>query len=311
MKVPLPAAPAADAILMAERLKRAAGCVDDALDALLSGLSLEPRLVAAMKHGTLAGGKRVRPALVLETAALFGPPASGLVEAAAALELIHAFSLVHDDLPAMDDDALRRGQPTVHIAYDEASAILAGDGLHALAFALLSGGQTAELDPALRLDLIDALARGTLSMISGQMRDLAAEGRFATERPALTLEGVVGIQSEKTGALIAAAVDIGARIGGAGQDERRALGDYAARLGLAFQISDDLLDIAATAEEAGKATGKDAGAGKGTFVSLMGEDGATARLEEEIAAGLAALARLPAPAPFHAWLIGEMKGRRR
>ncbi|MFG1350494.1 polyprenyl synthetase family protein [Xanthobacter autotrophicus] len=242
-------------------------------DAALPGERLRPeRLMAAMRHGALGGGKRLRPFLVMESAALFGLPAERAVTAAAAIECIHCYSLVHDDLPAMDDDDLRRGRPTVHRAYDEATAILAGDGLLTLAFDLLAG-EDAHPDAAVRIALVRALARaaGIGGMVGGQMLDLAAEGRFSGGAPlALAEDAIRDLQAMKTGALLAVAVEAGALLGGATVAEREALLGYGRALGAAFQIADDILDVEGTAEEVGKKVGKDAAAGKATLVSRLG-----------------------------------------
>ena len=242
------------------------------------------RLADAMRYATLGGGKRFRPFLVLETAGLFGVPVSQALNAAAAVECIHCYSLVHDDLPAMDDDDLRRGRPTVHKAYDEATAILAGDGLLTLAFEILSRPDT-HPDAAVRCELVSCLARasGWQGMVGGQQRDLDAEGEPQD------LAGIHLIQALKTGALIAVAVDMGAVLGGANATQRQALQTYAHALGLAFQVADDLLDAEGSTEAVGKATGKDAAAGKATFVSLLGIDAARAKLKALEAEAVGAL----------------------
>jgi farnesyl diphosphate synthase len=251
------------------------------------------RLVAAMRHAVLAGGKRLRPFLVVETARLFGVPEDLPLTAAAAVECVHCYSLVHDDLPAMDDDDLRRGRPTVHRAFDEATAILAGDALQTLAFDLLARPE-AHLDPTVRLALVTDLARacGVGGMAGGQMLDLSAEGRFGDGRPvALGEAGIRRLQAMKTGALIRVSCTIGARIGGAAGETLDRLGRYGEIVGLAFQLADDLLDVTSDVETMGKATAKDADRGKGTLVSLMGMEAARAELAaltaeaEAIAAG--------------------------
>lgn len=239
-------------------------------------------LMQAMRYTVLGGGKRFRPFLVVETAALFGKSGKGVLRTGAALELIHGYSLVHDDLPAMDNDDLRRGKPTLHKAYDEALAILAGDALLTLAFDVLADRRTAA-SPTTRTGLVRLLAQaaGCGGMVGGQMLDLAAEGRY----PALVTTGpaeaaIIRIQSMKTGALIQAACMMGALLGGANQRQSHAILRYAKALGLAFQIKDDLLDVEGEAEAVGKALHKDAGAGKATFVSLRGLAGAKASLAE-------------------------------
>jgi farnesyl diphosphate synthase len=237
-------------------------------DTPLPGETRRPaRLVAAMRHALLAGGKRFRPFLVVQCARLF----------ATAVECLHTYSLIHDDLPAMDDDDLRRGKATVHRAFDEATAILAGDSLLTLAFDMLATWQ-AHADPAVRADLVATLARacGVGGMAGGQMLDLAAE----RERP--DADEVRTIQLMKTGALFSAACEMGALWAGAGDDDRAALAEYGRMLGLAFQIADDLIDIHASPETAGKATGKDAGRGKATFVSILGADQARDLLQRSV-----------------------------
>ncbi len=230
------------------------------------------RLVAAMSHALLAGGKRFRPYLLNICAALCagtdGSAGAGdPLLAGAAVECLHTYSLVHDDLPAMDDDDVRRGQPTVHKAFDEATAILAGDALMTLAFEILAR-PAIHPDPAVRMELISILARasGVGGMAGGQMLDLAGEYK------PLDSDGIMRMQQLKTGALIAASCEMGAVISGGGRDDRRRLHEFGAKLGVAFQIADDLLDVEAEAAAIGKATDKDTGKGKATFVALMGAD---------------------------------------
>jgi farnesyl diphosphate synthase len=263
-----------------EVLARAAHAAQRRLDAALSDRADEP-VVHAMRYA-VQGGKRLRAFLVLESAAMLGVPPEQAVSAAAAVEALHAYSLVHDDLPCMDNDDLRRGQPTVHVKWDEATAVLAGDALQTLAFELLT-------DPALgpaerRLALVAALARasGAEGMVLGQALDIAAE----TAAAPLTLEQITRLQAGKTGALIRWSAEAGAVI--AGQDPGP-LGRYATALGLAFQIADDILDIEGDADKAGKRLRKDAGAGKATFVSLLGMDGAKTRARALVAEAGAAL----------------------
>lgn len=236
------------------------------------------RLLGAMRYASLGGGKRIRPFLVVETARLFGMPRRHALMVAAALECVHCYSLVHDDLPAMDNDALRRGRPTVHKAFDEATAILAGDGLLTFAFDVLSRPQVHE-DARIRVQLISALAKaaGVGGMAGGQMLDLAAEGRFGGTP--LDFSDVRTLQSMKTGALLQFACMSGALLGEADRNSRVALARYGAAVGEAFQVSDDLLDIDGDVATVGKATGKDAAAHKATFVSLLGVDGARERLK--------------------------------
>ncbi|QNQ63237.1 polyprenyl synthetase family protein [Brucella sp. 6810] len=225
------------------------------------------RLIAAMRHGVLNGGKRLRPFLVLESAALFGQHGLAVLRVAAALECIHCYSLVHDDLPAMDDDDLRRGQPTVHKAFDEAAAILAGDSLLTYAFDIIASDET-ELDATTRIQLVCALTRasGLGGMAGGQALDLMAETRKPDEA------GIITLQAMKTGALIRFACEAGAIIAGASQEDRERMAEFGSAIGLAFQLADDLLDVTADAGTMGKATGKDAAAGKATLVSLHGID---------------------------------------
>lgn len=250
-----------------------------------------PRLMAAMRHGVLGGGKRLRPFLVIEAAELFGVSPRGAAAAATALELVHCYSLVHDDLPAMDDDDLRRGRPTVHKAYDEATAILAGDGLLTLAFEVVAGEAT-HADAAVRTELVMLLARaaGLGGMVGGQMLDLAAEGRFDGGRPlALPEADIRRLQAMKTGALLRFACEAGAIIGRAGAEDRAALVAYGETIGLAFQIADDLIDLTGDATIAGKATAKDVARGKGTLVSLHGPGWARAELDRLVADAATAL----------------------
>ena len=247
--------------------------------------------MAAMRHGSLDGGKRLRPFLVMESAALFGIGPEAAVTAATALECVHCYSLIHDDLPAMDNDMVRRGRPTVHAAFGEATAILAGDGLLTLAFDLLAGPE-AHPDPRVRIEMVSLLARaaGMGGMVGGQMLDLAAEGRFAAGVPlALSLEAIRDLQAMKTGALLTVAVEMGARLGGADADACQALVTYGRALGAAFQIADDILDLEGSAEEVGKAVGKDAAIGKATLVAALGRDAAGALLADLVRAARAAL----------------------
>ncbi len=258
----------------------------DLLDAKRPGAIEAGRLGEAMRYATFNGGKRFRPFLVVETARLFGVPEAKALNVAAALECIHCYSLVHDDLPAMDNDDLRRGLPTVHKKFDEATAILAGDGLLTFAFEILGRSDT-DPDPAIRAELVLGLARasGWEGMCGGQMLDLEAEG------VAQDLDGIARIQALKTGALIRFAAEAGAVLGRASEDERKAVVAYAEALGLAFQVSDDLLDAEGDAAAVGKATGKDAAAGKATFVSLLGLAEAKAKLASLEETAIQSLAR--------------------
>ncbi len=258
-------------------LARAASLIETCLDDLLkeNGLSGEApaeetaRLIAAMRHAVLAGGKRLRPYLVMESASLFGVPSEAAAGPAAAVELVHCYSLVHDDLPAMDNDEMRRGRPTVWKAYDEWTAILAGDALLTLAFEVLARPST-HPDPAIRVALIDALARaaGAAGMVGGQALDLLADKLARPKAP--TADHIRTLQSMKTGALLTYACEAGAILGDASPGDRLALKRFGAALGLAFQIADDLLDVEGDAATLGKAVAKDANANKATLVSLLG-----------------------------------------
>ena len=282
-----------------EALAREGGRVEAMLasllgDAALSGEAVRPaRLLAAMRHAVLGGGKRLRPFLLVEAARLFGFDDDGVLRAAAALEMIHCYSLVHDDLPQMDDDDLRRGQPTVHRAFDEATAILAGDALLTLAFDVV-GDVATHPDPAVRVDLVVRLARasGLGGMVGGQMLDLTAEGRWSGDgRPlALADADIRRLQAMKTGALLRFPLEAGALMAGAGASDVARLGRFGAIVGLAFQTADDLLDVEASPETLGKATGKDAARGKGTLVSLHGVAAMKAELDRLVAAAEAELA---------------------
>ncbi len=252
-----------------------------------------PRLLAAMRHAVLGGGKRLRPFLMIEAARLFGVEGDRVVRASTAVELVHCYSLVHDDLPQMDDDDLRRGRPTVHRAFDEATAILAGDALLTLAFDVAADPAT-HADPAVRAELVLRLARasGLGGMVGGQMLDLAAEGRWtADRRPAALGDAEIRrLQAMKTGALLRLPLEAGALLAGAATSDVARLGRFGAVVGLAFQIADDLLDVEASAEAMGKATGKDAARGKGTLVALHGVSAMKAELDRLVAAASAELA---------------------
>lgn len=259
-------------------LEQTAAAVEAELDALLAPVSgAEGRVIEAMRYATLGGGKRLRPFLLIESARLFEVPEARALRAGAALEMVHCYSLIHDDLPAMDDSDLRRGRPTAHKAFDEATAILAGDGLLTQAFGVLADPQT-HPDGAVRSALIAALAEaaGTAGMVGGQMIDISPE------RSGLDLEGITHLQRLKTGALIAYACEAGPLLGGASAAAREALAGYARDLGLAFQIVDDLLDAEGSAEELGKPTGQDAALGKATFVGQLGRDRARAKASQMI-----------------------------
>ena len=241
-------------------------------------------LTDAMRYAVLSGGKRLRAFFVVETAVMFGVVQSQAARAAAAVECLHAYSLIHDDLPSMDDDDLRRGKPTVHKAFDEATAILAGDALQTLAFEILSAQQTA-IDANVRIKLIAQLSRaaGVRGMVAGQAMDIAAE----TANSPLNLKQITDMQRLKTGALISWSVEAGAILG---KSNAEPLLRYAEALGLAFQIRDDILDVEGSAKATGKATGKDAKAGKATFVSLLGLEPARAKAVELVDEAIEALA---------------------
>lgn len=249
--------------------------VEAGLQAQLPAATLAPqRLHAAMRHATLGGGKRMRPLLVYASGALFGADEAQLDAPALAVELIHAYSLVHDDLPAMDDDALRRGQPTVHIAFDEATAILAGDALQSLAFALLANAEDAAAP--LRVQWLQTLAEaaGAAGMCGGQALDIDATGHVQA------LADLQRMHALKTGALIRASVRLGALGGGADAAALAQLDSFATALGLAFQVRDDILDVEASSEQLGKTAGKDAAQAKSTYPALLGMDGAKTKLAE-------------------------------
>lgn len=253
-------------------LEAALGEVGAGIDRLLDGLIEVPpdgraRLYEAMRYSAIGGGKRMRPFLVVAGCDLFNVDRARALRVGAAVECIHVYSLIHDDLPCMDDDDLRRGKPTLHRAYDEATAVLAGDSLHALAFEILADEATHE-DPFVRAELVAALARasGPDGMAGGQMMDLIAE------EAELDLAAVTRLQQMKTGALIGCCLESATIMGRVPPDGRTGLRGYARDIGLAFQIADDLLDHEGSEEKAGKRVGKDAGAGKETFVSLLGPE---------------------------------------
>ncbi|MDG2524470.1 polyprenyl synthetase family protein [Stenotrophomonas sp. HITSZ_GD] len=285
--------------MAAERLARWRARSEAFLDTCLPDATQAPRrLHAAMRHAATGGGKRMRPLLVYATGHLLGADEALLDAPAAAVEMVHAYSLVHDDLPAMDDDDLRRGQPTVHIAFDEATAILAGDALQTLAFEVLADSPAPD---ALRVAWLRTLARasGAAGMCGGQALDIDATGHVQG------LPQLTAMHELKTGALIRASVRMGALGGGADEATLARLDDFAAALGLAFQVRDDILDVEADSAQLGKTAGKDAAQNKSTFPALLGLDGARAQLaalsermhaalagEGDAAAPLAALARL-------------------
>jgi farnesyl diphosphate synthase len=265
-------APSADAAALDPVLRAVAGRVDSVLQTLLpTPAGLIGRVQEAMRYAVLVGGKRLRPFLVLRSAALFGVPVAQAERVAAAIELLHTYSLVHDDLPCMDDDDLRRGQPTTHKKFDEATAVLAGDALLTLAFEIL-GDPATHPSGEVRAELVLRLAKaaGSEGMIGGQMIDIEAPNNdFGREE-------VLLLQRLKTGALFEFSCEAGPILGQAGAEDRARLNAYAADLGLAFQVADDLIDATGSAEAAGKAVGKDAEKGKATLVSLLGIEGARA-----------------------------------
>jgi farnesyl diphosphate synthase len=279
------------------RLTEIAASTEQLLDRLLCSAPMPAerarpsRLMESMRYATLGGGKRFRPFLVVESAALFAVPRERSLMAAAALECVHCYSLVHDDLPAMDNYDLRRGRPTAHKAYDEATAILAGDSLLTFAFDILSRTET-HPDPAIRIALVQALARaaGLGGMAGGQMLDLAAEGRFDAAPPRLGLAEVEELQAMKTGALLRFGCLAGAILGSADDGRRAALDRFGAIIGEAFQIADDILDVEGYPQTVGKATGKDAGAHKATAVAILGVERAKQKLFGLIAEAEATLA---------------------
>jgi farnesyl diphosphate synthase len=290
-------------VLFAPRLDAVAADIEALLDRLLAPLPLEgerlrpARVLESMRYAILGGGKRLRPFLVVESARLFSVPHEQALMAGAALECVHGYSLVHDDLPAMDNDALRRGRPTVHKAFDEATAILAGDGLLTFAFDILGRPET-HANPAVRVALVVALARasGLGGMVGGQMLDLAAEGRFGGARQAFDESEIATLQAMKTGALLRFACIAGALLGEATPKKHAALDRFGGAIGQAFQIADDLLDVEGDAATLGKATGKDAAAGKATLVGVLGPTAARARLDALVGEAEAALAPFGADA---------------
>ena len=269
--------------------------IEAGLEAALAGSGDSPRLQAAMRHAVLGGGKRLRPLLAHAAALACGGPDGCADAPATAVELVHAFSLVHDDLPAMDDDALRRGQPTVHVAFDDATAILAGDALQAEAFRVLAA---APLDAPIRIALVAELARatGAYGMCAGQMLDMESTGRASapdeTSTPGPGLDALERLHRLKTGALIRASVRMGALSAGVDAASVARLDPFAEALGLAFQVRDDLLDEEGSSQSLGKTAGKDRAQGKATYATLLGSEGATRKLDELRAAMHDALAGL-------------------
>lgn len=270
---------------LATALAGVAQAVEAEIDRLLPlPATVEARVHAAMRYALFAGGKRLRPFLVMTSADLLGVPVENAIRAAAAVEMVHTYSLIHDDLPAMDDDDLRRGKPTCHREFDEATAILAGDALQPLAFRVLAEPET-DPDAEIRMELVRTLADaiGADGMVGGQMIDLQAE----TET--YDLAQITRLQDLKTGALISWSVEAGAILGRATRAERIALASYGLEIGLAFQIADDLLDIEGDVAQMGKAVAKDADAGKATFIGLLGVEGARNRAAELVDSAVARL----------------------
>ncbi|MBV7259885.1 polyprenyl synthetase family protein [Erythrobacter crassostreae] len=271
--------------LLGDGLKRVQGEIDSVFDAFLPVPDdTRARLVKAMRYAAIGGGKRVRPLLLVSTAELFGVDRTAALRAGAAVEAIHVYSLIHDDLPCMDDDDLRHGKATVHKTFDEATAVLAGDSLHALAFEILADTGTSS-DPFVRSELIATLgtASGMNGMAGGQMMDMVADD----EGIEYDLHSITKLQQLKTGALLAASVEMGAILGKIPHEGRAHLRAYSRDIGLAFQIADDLLDVTGDQEKAGKALRKDEEQGKQTFVTLMGvdqaRDQASALVEQAVA----------------------------
>lgn len=263
---------------LGDALGAAASPIEAGLEALLPPVSGgTSQVVSAMRYAVLGGGKRMRGFLVLEVAGMFAVPASNAVRVAAAVEMLHAYSLVHDDLPAMDDDDLRRGKPSTHRAFDEATAILAGDALQTRAFEILAQPET-HADPEVRCVLVTALAHaaGAAGMVGGQMYDMASEG-LAGRGEVLGLDELLHLQALKTGRLIQFSAEAGAILGRVPADLRSSVAAYGRDLGAAFQIADDVLDQTGTVQEIGKTVGKDAAAGKATVAGLLGLEQAAAR----------------------------------
>lgn len=256
-------------------LRETAALMDQALDTYLPPVGgPETRLLEAMRYATLGGGKRLRAFMTIQAGGLFGVDRDALLRAASAIECLHAYSLIHDDLPCMDDDDVRRGKPTVHRAFDEATAILAGDALQALAFQLLAAVEI-HADPFVRADLVSRLAQaaGHAGMVGGQMIDIDSQGRE------VGLDTITRLQRLKTGALIVFACEAGAILGRASPQQRQALTGYGQDVGLAFQIADDLLDVEGDPDEMGKAAAKDAALGKASLVAVLGPARARAQAE--------------------------------
>ncbi len=271
-----------------DRLRHCAGAVERILDITLQSVDttriIPGSISEPMRYAVMGGGKRLRAFLVLESAALHDVSEGRAIFAAGAIEALHAYSLVHDDLPCMDDDDLRRGKPTVHKTWDEATAVLTGDALQSFAFQLVSQGKLAA-ERKLELSQSLAVAAGGLGMVLGQGMDIAAE----TSDTPLSIEGITNLQSMKTGALIRWSAEAGPRMAGLDHDDLNPMTNYAEKLGLAFQVADDILDVEGDEAKTGKRLGKDAEAGKATFVSLLGLEGAKKEARELVAAAIDAL----------------------
>ena len=279
--------------------------VEDYLSALFAGSAPYDRLYDAMRYSVLSGGKRIRPVLTLEFARLGGIDWHLALPYACALELVHNYSLIHDDLPCMDDDDLRRGRPTNHRVYGEATAVLAGDGLLTAAFQMLTARRDL-LSPEQMAEGVDCLSRaaGPSGMVGGQVLDMAGEGR------SLSLSELELLQSLKTGALISAAAELGCIAAGGSPEQRRAVARYAQKLGRAFQIRDDMLDVTGTTEEFGKPVGSDRSREKSTFVTALGLEGSGALVEQLTEEAVSALNGFPQP-DFLIWLARELASRRK
>jgi farnesyl diphosphate synthase len=282
-------------------LPRAIAASAKAVDATLEAVLPRPhgpqgRVQEAMRYATFAGGKRLRPFLVLHSARLFGIDDAHSLRVGSAIEVLHTYSLVHDDLPCMDDDDLRRGRPTTHIAFDEMTAVLAGDGLLTIAFEILADEKT-HPDPAVRIALVARLAEasGHDGMIGGQVIDMIADTIKAGKK--FGVDDVVNLQRLKTGQLFEFSCEAGPILAKAPAEDRARLRAYAREMGVVFQITDDLLDVTSTAEKTGKAVGKDAQMGKATLVTLLGVDGARAEAKKRAQAAIAALGAYAARSP--------------
>ncbi|HEY0050703.1 MAG TPA: farnesyl diphosphate synthase [Pyrinomonadaceae bacterium] len=278
--------------------------VDETLDALIPNSEAEPKkLHAAIRWSVFAGGKRFRPALLFAAGKTFGADIEKLLKTAAAIEMIHAYSLIHDDLPAMDDDDLRRGRETCHIKFDEATAILAGDRLQSLAFQAIA--EESNLPSEIRLRLVAELADSAAKMVDGQHFDLEAEGKT------ISIKELKAIHQNKTGAMISAAARGGAIIAVAGEKELEAISDYASSLGLLFQITDDLLDVTQTTEVLGKTAGKDISAEKATYPAFYGIEETRKLAAEAHAEAIAALNRIDRNTDLLRALVGYILQRQK